>query len=280
MNTKDPFAPPPEQKAPKQGLRSRFAHGPRRLRVVPLNVMIPNLITLLALCAGLTALRFGLNGQWAAAVLAGTGAGLLDTLDGRIARLLKGSTKLGAELDSLTDLVCFGVMPGVVVYLWSLSSAPKFGWLAALLYVCCCALRLARFNSMLEDPDKPAWSAHFFTGFPAPFAAGMAMWPVVLSFITPWEWVRDPLFAGGVLLTASAMMIARVPTFSLKRIRFTGAQVPAVMLGAVAAIAFAISAPWWAFSALMAAYIISTPFAVLMHRRYQNQMKSNSGAGG
>ncbi|MHC8509909.1 MAG: CDP-alcohol phosphatidyltransferase family protein [Rhodospirillales bacterium] len=277
MSIGDPFSPPPDSKTVKQSVRSRFARRPRRLRVVPFNVMIPNLLTLLSLSAGMTAMRFALEGRWEASMLAMVAAAVLDTMDGRVARLLKGSTKMGAELDSLSDVVCFGVAPAVIMYLWSLANVPRFGWVVALLFACCCALRLARFNAMLESPDKPAWSTHFFAGFPAPAAAGFSVWPLILSFIFPWEWLRDPLFVGAMMLIPAGLMVSRLPVFSLKRIRLSGGQVLPMMVFAVAAIACMISAPWWTLTAMMSTYVVSTPFAVMLHRRYRLRPGSGSG---
>lgn len=276
MSGADPFTPPPDA-APDREPPPAPARRPRRLRAVSFGVMIPNLLTLMALSAGMTAVRFALEGRWEASMLAMTAAAVLDTLDGRAARLLKSSTKLGAELDSLADVVCFGAAPAVIMYLWSLADMPRFGWIVSLLFACCCALRLARFNAMLEDPDKPAWTAHFFSGVPAPAAAGIASLPVILSFITPWELLREPLFNGAVMLSAAALMVSRVPAFSLKRIRLTGAQIPPAMIAAAAAFACLISAPWWTLSAVITAYILSIPFAAVMHRRYQRRSAAPGG---
>ena len=139
----------------------------KRFRDLSINRMIPNILTLLALAAGLTAIRFGLDGRWEHAVLAIIVAAVLDALDGRIARLLKGASKFGAELDSLSDFVCFGVSPVLVLYLWTMKDAGRLGWVLVMLFTICCGLRLARFNVMMEDHDAPAWQARFFTGIPA-----------------------------------------------------------------------------------------------------------------
>ena len=240
----------------------------RKLRVVSLNVMIPNLLTLLALCAGMTAVRFALQDKFEAAGLAILVAAILDTLDGRVARLLKGSTKLGAELDSLSDVVCFGVAPAIVLHLWSLHEVPRFGWIVALIFACCCALRLARFNTMLEDPDKPAWAAHFFMGTPAPAAAGLALLPMIVSFVASDEFVREPVLVGAVLLIVAFLMVSRFPTFSFKRVRVPGPYVMPTMVGAVGAIACLVSAPWWTLTVILTAYVISFPFAISMYRKY------------
>src|SRR5271157_988908 len=144
---------------------------PRGLRGLPLRFVVPNVVTLLALCAGLTAIRFAIEGRFEIAVLAILFAAVLDGIDGRIARALKGSSRFGAELDSLADFMDFGVAPGLVLYLWSLQQLKTFGWAAVLIFAIAAALRLARFNVMIDDPNKPSWMGRFFTGMPAPAGA-------------------------------------------------------------------------------------------------------------
>lgn len=260
-----------------KGRAKRGGTRRRRLRVVSLNVMIPNLLTLLALCAGMTAIRFALQDRFEAAGLAILVAAILDALDGRVARLLKGSTKLGAELDSLSDVVCFGVAPAIILHLWSLSEVPRFGWIVSLLFAACCALRLARFNTMLDDPDKPAWAGHFFVGVPAPAAAGLALYPMILSFVAGDAFVRDPFVVGAVLLSVAVLMVSRVPTLSFKRVRMPGAYVMPTMLGAVVFIACLISVPWWTLTVFMGVYLASIPVAVVMKRRYSRQTANGTG---
>ena len=154
----------------------------RRLRAQPLIHLVPNIFTVLSLCAGLTSIRYALDHRFELAVLLIIVAGIFDGLDGRSARLLKITSKLGAELDSLADFLSFGVAPAVLVYLWSLNQVKAVGWALVLLFATCCALRLARFNTELEDPDRPAWMSRFFTGMPAPAAAGCAIIPLLLAF--------------------------------------------------------------------------------------------------
>ena len=160
---------------------------PRRVRVRPMsglsiNKMIPNILTLLALCAGMTAIRFAINGKFEASVVAILIAGVLDGLDGRVARLLKASSSFGAQLDSLSDFVCFGVAPGMLLYIWTMNTIGSFGWVVALLFAVCSALRLARFNTQIGIPDPPAYAYNFFTGIPAPAAAGVAVIPLCAAF--------------------------------------------------------------------------------------------------
>src|SRR5262249_52979257 len=153
-----------------------------RLRDQSLNRLIPNMLTVIALCAGLTGIRYALLDKWEAAVIAILVAGILDGLDGRIARLLNGASKFGAELDSLSDFVSFGVAPALPPYYWTLKDRRGIGWALALVFSVCGALRLARFNPRIDNPDLPAWTGKFFTGVPAPAGAGLALTPMVVSF--------------------------------------------------------------------------------------------------
>src|SRR5690606_21394187 len=188
----------------------------KRLRAQPLIHLVPNMFTVLALCAGLTSIRYALDGAFELAVALIVVAGVLDGLDGRSARLLKISSKLGAQLDSLADFLSFGVAPAILVYLWSLDQVPAFGWALALLYATCCALRLARFNTELEDTDRPVWMSRFFTGMPAPAAAGCAIMPMMATFAFQVEWPRAWPLNAVVLIVISYLMVSRIPTFSIK----------------------------------------------------------------
>jgi len=161
--------------------------GPRR---IPFRAMIPNAITAMALCLGLTGIRFAIGGDWENAIRLIVGAGILDGMDGRIARLLRAQSKFGAELDSLSDNIAFGTAPAVILFLWSLHNAPRFGWTAALALAVCCALRLARFNARLDAAEQPHKSAGFNTGVPAPAGAGLAFIPIFLWLVSD----RQPLF--------------------------------------------------------------------------------------
>ena len=156
--------------------------GSGKLRSLSLNKMLPNLVTLLALSAGLTSLRYGLRGEFEHAVFALFLAAIFDALDGRVARKLKSSSKFGAELDSLSDVVSFGVTPAVLLYMWTMLHAGGIGWAVCVIFTLCMALRLARFNTMLGDPDLPAYMHSYFTGVPAPAAALLGIFPMVLSF--------------------------------------------------------------------------------------------------
>src|SRR5712675_1940045 len=155
----------------------------RRFRFVPVRTLVPNLITLLALCAGLTGIRLAIEGRLEWAVAAIVFAAVLDGLDGRVARMLKGTSRFGAELDSLADFVNFGVAPALILYFWKLHELKSAGWIAALVFAICAALRLARFNVMIEDPNRPAWAGNYFVGVPAPAGAITVLLPIYLQFL-------------------------------------------------------------------------------------------------
>lgn len=234
----------------------------KRFRGLSLNHMIPNMLTLLALSAGLTAIRFALDGKWEYATLAIVVAGILDALDGRIARLLKGASKFGAELDSLSDFVCFGVSPALVLYLWTMRDAGRLGWVVVMVFTICCGLRLARFNVMLEDHDAPAWKARFFTGIPAPAGGGLALMPMALSFHLGDGFFRQPWVAGIVLLVMAGMMVSTVPTYSFKNLKISRGWILPTMLITGAVIILLINAPWITLSVIGTGYIVSIPFSV------------------
>ena len=234
------------------------------------NRLIPNILTLLALCAGVTAMRYALEGAWERAVIAVLVAAVLDGLDGRIARALQATSRFGAELDSLSDVVCFGVAPAMVIYLWSLHDARGLGWALALLFAVCCALRLARFNTGLDAMEqKPAWARNYFVGVPAPAAAGLALLPLVFWLQFEGDFLADPLVTGPVLLGVSALMVSQIPTFAFKQLKVPGRYVVFALLAAGTSIALLISEPWVTLGAVGLAYLASIPYAILIFRRRQ-----------
>lgn len=231
-----------------------------------LNVMIPNMLTLLALCSGLTAIRFAYEGRWEHACLAIFAAAVLDALDGRIARLLKGTSKFGAELDSLADILSFGVAPGMMLYFWSLETVGRFGWILVLIYAMACALRLARFNTAAEDPNPPAWACNFFAGVPAPMAAGLVLLPMVISFNMIPDIARRPEVVSVFVLVVSFLMVSNIPTFSFKKVKLRPSLILPLMVVVGLIIASLLSVPWVTLSAILATYIVSIPLAVRSHR--------------
>lgn len=241
----------------------------KRPPVMPVRSIVPNSITILALCSGLTAIRFAIEDRFEMAVIFVLIAGVFDSIDGRVARLLKGSSKFGAELDSLVDMVNFGVVPGVILYFWLLNDAGGMGWIAVLSLAICTALRLARFNVMAEDPDKKAWTNAFFTGVPAPTGAALCFLPLVIGFAFDLrETFPSELVVAYVILIA-ALMISRIPTWSLKTIRFKKEQALFVMLGVGGAAAVLFSYPWKFLIAIAAIYFISIPFAWKSWQRHE-----------
>lgn len=244
---------------------------PPRIPGLSLNRMIPNILTVLALCAGLTAIRFGMHGKWEAGVVAILAAAVLDGLDGRIARLLHGTSKFGAELDSLSDFVSFGVAPAMLLYFWTMQHIGGAGWALVLLYAVCCALRLARFNTMLGQADLPPWAYNFFTGIPAPAAAGVVLLPMMLSFQAGSGLFDLPPVVGGFLVGVSFLMVSTLPTFSFKRLRVPVRWVLPTLLVVGLLAAFMVSNPWTTMSGIIVVYLCSIPFSVRHFRHLKRQ---------
>jgi CDP-diacylglycerol---serine O-phosphatidyltransferase len=246
----------------------------RRIRVRPitslsLNRLIPNILTLLALCAGMTAIRLALHEKFESAAIAIIIAGILDGMDGRIARLLKGTSPFGAQLDSLSDFISFGVAPAVVLYLWTMQQFLSVGWVLVLLFGVCCALRLARFNTQL-GAELPPYAYNFFTGVPAPMGAFLVMIPLFLSFEFDGTVFRSPYLNGAVLAAVAAAMVSRVPTFSFKRFRLSAEWVLPVFLGIGALAAFLTTEPWGTVLVLLALYLASIPLSIRSYRRLRD----------
>lgn len=243
----------------------------RRLRFMPLNSLIPNMLTMLALCAGLTSVRFALDEKWEMAVIAILAAGVLDGLDGRMARLLNSASKFGAELDSLSDFVSFGVAPGLVIFLWSLESGlGGVGWIISLVFTVSCALRLARFNSML-DKKQPAWANRYFTGIAAPAGASISLLFMVISFYADSDFFRSAFLNAAWMLFMAFLMASRIPTFSIKRIRIARRFIMPVLVLVGVLAAVLVSYPWQLLSLIAVIYMATIPFSIMSHRRLQEQ---------
>ncbi|MCC7275161.1 MAG: phosphatidylcholine/phosphatidylserine synthase [Alphaproteobacteria bacterium] len=238
-----------------------------RLRALPINRLIPNVLTVLALAAGMTALRFGLEGRWDLAIGMVVLAAVLDGLDGRIARLIGGTSGFGAQLDSLSDVIAFGVAPGVLVHQFALKGIGGLGWIVALVYVTCCALRLARFNARLNDPDLPPWAYNFFSGVPAPAGAGLAILPMILAQQFPGAFFAHPLVNAVWLIAVAAMMISSIPTYAFKKLRVPQSQVPLALLGVGVLAAGGVSEPWLTLVVLGLVYIALIPLGIRSYRR-------------
>lgn len=246
----------------------------RSVRGIPLRAVVPNAITALALCFGLSAVRFAIGGDWQLALGSIIFAGMLDGVDGRVARLLKANTRFGAELDSLSDVIAFGVAPATVLYLWSLVDAPKFGWTAALSLTVCCALRLARFNANIDVAEQPHKSAGFNTGVPAPAGAGLAFMPLYLWLVTDMPLFREWYVVMPWVVAVAFLMISSIATYNWTSIRLrAGWRLPAIALVGLLGAAL-ITAPWQTLIGVSAAYLVSMPFSIAAYSRIRRQRRA------
>ena len=264
----------PGSETPGTGTQTARTPG-RQVRGIPLRALIPNAVTVLALCFGLTGVRFAIAGEWEKAVASIVVAAVLDGIDGRIARLLKGATRFGAELDSLSDVTAFGVAPALIVYLWSLQYLPGIGWVIALSHAVTCALRLARFNAQIDSAPQPHKRAGFLTGVPAPVGAALTLSPLFLSF-----WLEPVLLDDArvratlvtlVVIPVAFLMVSSLPTFSWGSVRLRPSQrLPAlVVVGLLAGALF--SAPWMTLTLACIAYAAMIPFAVRSYARLKQR---------
>lgn len=260
------------EREPEIGIGREDPRRAARFKRVPVRYLLPNLITLLALCSGITAIKLGIEGRFELAVGAVIIAILLDAVDGRLARFLEGTSRFGAELDSLADFVNFGVAPAMLMYFWSLKELRTAGWIIALVLAICCALRLARFNVALDDPGKPAWAAGFFTGAPAPAGAGLAMLPMYLGFLGVVGDGRPyALIFGPYVVAVALLMVSRVPTYSGKNLGHWVPRdlvLPILGLGAFSIIMLA-AYPWEFLTVLAATYLAMIPFGIRSSRRHR-----------
>ncbi|MET3485184.1 phosphatidylcholine/phosphatidylserine synthase [Methylobacterium sp. 1973] len=252
-----PFAPDPNEPRP------------RRFKPVPFRMIAPNMITLMALCLGLTAIRLAFEGKFEPAVIAVVVAGVLDGIDGRVARLLKGTSRFGAELDSLADFVNFGCAPALILYGFVLFHLKSMGWIVALIFAIAMALRLARFNAMLDDPNRPEWKKDFFVGMPAPAGALTAMLPLYLHFlgfgIETWAAPAVLIY----VLCIALLVVSTVPTYSGKTMgkRVPRSLVLPIFLFGVAAFGLLISYPFEALVAVSGGYLLTIPVVAAQYRR-------------
>jgi CDP-diacylglycerol--serine O-phosphatidyltransferase len=243
----------------------------REPRGIPFRAMIPNMITTLALCFGLTGVSLAIRGEWEKAIGAIVLAGVLDGLDGRIARLLRAQSKFGAELDSLSDNIAFGTAPALILFLWSLQAVPRFGWIAALALAVSCALRLARFNARLDAAEQPHKSAGFNTGVPAPAGAGLAFMPIYLWLITGNELFRRWELVMAWTLFVAALMISSLPTYSWSSIRIRRDWRLFALAGVALFGAALIVAPWPTLLALAALYLLMIPVALASYAKVKRR---------
>jgi CDP-diacylglycerol---serine O-phosphatidyltransferase len=248
-------------------LASRGA-GPRGLAM---RAVVPNAITAAALCSGLTGIRFAIDGMWREAVFAVILAGVLDAMDGRVARLLKAQSRFGAELDSLADSLSFGTAPALILFLWSLGDLTRLGWFAALAFAICGALRLARFNAQIDVSEQPHKSAGFLTGVPAPVGAGLAFLPLYLWMATGDDRFRDPLLVAPWTGLVAFLMISNLATLSWGKMR----PRREVRLGLIALVGMISAAlllePWWTLAAICLVYLATMPWSVARYARIRRQ---------
>lgn len=241
---------------------------------ISIRSFVPNAITAMALCVGFSGVWFALSGRWEAAIVAIGMAGVLDGLDGRIARMLNGQSRFGAELDSLSDVICFGVTPAVVIYSWSLQYMDRFGWTICLFYTLCMALRLARFNAQIDSEPQPHKVAGYLTGVPAPSAAALALTPLLLSIETGVTWVKEPYITGPWMLIICILVISNVATFSWKslRIRRSWRFIGIVLVALYGA--SLVTEPWATLAVTAALYFISIPFSMFRYHKYKQGKKA------
>jgi CDP-diacylglycerol--serine O-phosphatidyltransferase len=245
----------------------------RRFKAIPVRTLVPNLITLLALCAGLTAIRLAMEEKLELALAAIVFAALLDGIDGRIARMLKGTSRFGAELDSLADFVNFGVAPALILYFWGLHELKSAGWIAALVFAICAGLRLARFNVMIDDPNKPIWAGNFFTGIPAPAGAITVLLPIYVTFLGAPMGLVTVWFTFLYTLSIALLMVSRLPVFSGKRVgkRVPPEMVLPVFVMVVLFFALLVSYPWQVLTLGTLVYLTCLPLGWLSYREHQRK---------
>ncbi len=254
------------------------ADQPQRLRDIPFRVLAPNLITLMAICSGLTSIRLAVEGRFQLAIIAIIFAAILDGLDGRVARLLKSSTRFGAEMDSLADFVNFGVAPAIVLYIWALDELRSIGWIAALIFAICGCLRLARFNVMLDDPNRPKWQNNFFTGVPAPAGALIVLLPIYLGFLGLEVTKVSAIFVAVFTIIIGLLMVSNLPTYSGKNIgkRISRELVLPLMIASVFAVALLFSYPWSILSFVSIGYLVTLPFSFSAWNKHKTSQQKNS----
>jgi CDP-diacylglycerol--serine O-phosphatidyltransferase len=254
--------------------------GPRRrFRKIPIRALLPNLITLLALCLGLTAIRMAIEGRMDLAVAGIVVAAILDGIDGRLARYLQAQSRFGAELDSLADFMNFGCAPALILFFWGLGPLKTLGWIVMLIFAICAALRLARFNVMLDDPNRPAFAGNFFTGMPAPAAAVVVLLPVYLEMLGVPRFSFSAVLYLIFALTIALLMVSKIPTWSGKKL---SARVPRdyvlpILVLVVLAVALLVSYPWQLLTIAVLAYLGTIPLAYMHYRRLEKAHVLSSG---
>jgi CDP-diacylglycerol--serine O-phosphatidyltransferase len=233
-------------------------------------MILPNMLTLIGVCIGLTSIRFSFNGQFDLAIIAIIFAALIDGLDGRIARLIKGTSKVGKELDSLTDMISFGVAPAFIMYFWTLSSLGRLGWLICLIYVICVALRLARFN--INSNQEASWRDNFFEGVPSPAGGILVLTPLVIS-MTNFELVKidNNIIAPIFFIVTSLLLISKFPTYSFKKIVIQRQTTIFLLFGIVLFFGFILIYPFIAISISAILYLLMLPISYFHYNKLKKQ---------
>lgn len=228
----------------------------------PLSRLFPNMITIAGLCCGLSAVRFAMLGRWEMAVGFILAAALIDGMDGRVARMLGATSTFGAQLDSLSDFLCFGVSPALVLYMWQLHEVKAIGWAVVLFFAVCTALRLARFNTALFDDSKEEWEKQFFTGVPAPAGGILCLLPLIASLQFEQNFSLPPAVSICYVLMIGALMASRIPTFAGKHIRIKHELIPQFMIACSFLLVLFIIEPWMSLMGISLIYLVSIYFSV------------------
>lgn len=258
-----------------------MTHDPykrRRLRDLPVSRLFPNMITIAGLCCGLSSVRFAMAERWELAVAFILAAALIDGMDGRVARLLGATSTFGAQLDSLSDFLCFGVAPVLVLYMWQLHDIRGLGWAVVLFFAVCTALRLARFNTALFDDSKEPWEKQFFVGVPSPAGGLLCLLPLIFSLQFDEGYVLPPTLAAVNVVLVGTLMASRIPTFAGKHIRIRHEYIPQFMIGCSFLLALFIIEPWTFISVLSLVYLVSILFSVRRWRQLKAQSRRDASA--
>jgi CDP-diacylglycerol--serine O-phosphatidyltransferase len=265
----------------RRGLHRLRPRNRPRFKGPSFNRMIPNILTMLGLCSGLTAMRFALEARFGAAAVAILVAACIDGLDGRVARLLKATSRFGAEFDSLADFLCFGVAPAFILYLWSLQTAHGFGFMPCLMFAVCMALRLARFNAALDGDPHPAFTYNFFTGVPAPAGAAIVLFPLFIGLEAKaqnLDWLlaiaQFPPLVAAILIGTALLLVSTLPVWNFKNFKVPREYVLPTMLGTAMFAAILVADPWAALGGLGIVYVGMLPFSVRSYRRLKRESEA------
>ena len=260
----------------KRNFKDRFPNRFRQQKIgkLSLGAMVPNMVTISALCCGMTAVQMALLKRWDLAIGSVLIAGFLDAMDGRLARLLNSTSRFGAELDSFSDLLSFGAAPALIIYLRILNQWGEIGWGVCLFFTVCMTLRLARFNTRSIEGTNPPWGHNFFTGVPAPAGAYLALLPLIVQQYHPITVLEKPAIYAGFLITTGGLMISRIPTFSLKKLIIPHRLVLPLMLVVFLTLVALYSQPWLTLTAIGLLYLGLIPFSMRAYKRLETAILS------